>query len=508
MRMIESETSATTSTQAPYTPYTPPAGLLSGYSLPRNPALLAALALMTLATLLALLPQGPGVTGLLAAASRQRAVYRYDRALALYAQARATDPRDARPACAAGAVYLLQSQAAAAVSAYQTCVTLDAGDASDWLGLGDALAASGAGESAAAAAAWSHAGSLGSLDAYARLAQADEAAGQLDAAAGAWAQISLYAGPLGELAAAHLGLLALSRGNDAAARAHLAPLTFSTSSLATQLRDTGVFLFDLRTPTFATDWLGIGHALLTLGLPTLAQEPLRRAVTLDPTNGSAHAYYGYTLWVLGQGNAAGPQLAAGLVDKPYVPFADFAAGQVALRDGEPAQALAHFQRALRLDGHNAALWSAAGAAATAVGQYQTALLSYQNAVRYSQEPDATITLIRFYLAHGIGFDDGSAAQAASAAVTQFPGNESLIFLDGLVQNTAGQTNYAQGLFQLATQIDPTDPGPWYYLGDAAVQTADVVTASVDLRTALALQPTGFYAAKASAALAQLPANTL
>ena len=488
--------------------YTPPAGLLSGYTLPRDPRTLAALALIALVTLVALLPQGPGVTALLAAAAQQRAVYRYDRALAFYAQARAANHNDPRPSCASGAVYLLQRQYAAANSAYQTCVALDPSDASHWLALGDALAAGGAGDSAAASAAWSHAAQLGSPDGFARQAQAAERAGQLDAATSAWAQVPPDDGALGELAAAHLGLLALARGNDAAARAHLARVLSSTSSLALRLRDNGVFLFDQRTPIFATDWLGIGHALLSLGLPAVALGPLRRAVTLDPSNGSAHAYYGYTLWILGQSDAARPQLAAGLADQPYVPFADYAAGEAALSDGQPSLALDHFQRALRVDPKNAALWSAAGDAALAASQYEVAQLSYQNAAQFSATPDATIALIRFYLAHGIGFDDGSAAQMASAAVARFPGNEPLVFLEALIQNTSGFTDYAQGLFQLASQLDPSDPGPWFYLGSAAAQGGDVVTASIDLRTALALQPTGFYAAKASAALGQLSANTL
>ncbi|HEX9036575.1 MAG TPA: hypothetical protein VF808_06240 [Ktedonobacterales bacterium] len=495
-------------TGPPFTPsYAPPAGLLSGYHLPRSLGTRVALALAALALALALLPQAPGVSALLDAAAGQRAVYRYDRALALYAQARALDPADPRPACAEGAIYLLQLLPASAASAYQGCVALAPGEASAWLGLGDALAATADTRSGAATTAWSRAAQLGSPDAWARLAQRDERAGQLDAATRDWAQITLDGGALGELAAAHLGLLALARGNADAARAHLARVYVSTSPFALKLRDSGVFIFDQRPPQFALDWLGIGHALLGLGLPTLALDPLRQAVALAPANGSAHAYYGYTLWMLGQRAAARPQIAAGLVDPPYVPFADYAAGVVALGENQPTVALAHFQRGLRVDARNPALWGAAGDAALASGQYEVAALSYRNAASESQTPDATITLIGFYARQGIGMDDGSAGQAASAAVNRFPTSEPLVFLDAALQNTLGRTSYAQSLFDLARQLDPSDPGPWYYLGRAAASGGDVLAASVDLNTAIALQPKGFYASRARAALDQLPANT-
>ncbi len=466
---------------------------------------LVALALVALALVVALAPQRPGVTALLNAATEQRAVYRYDRALALYAEARAEVPGDPRPACAAGATLALQREFTAAVAAYQACVTLASDDADAWLALGDALAA--AGRAGDGAAAWRQAARLGLSEAWARLAERDERLGLLDAAASDWARISPD-GALGELASAHLGLLALARGDAAIAQAHLARVAGSTSSLALQLRDTGVFLFDQRTPSFAVDWEGIGHALLSLGLPALALGPFQRAVALAPGDGAAHAYYGYTLWILGERAAARPQIAAGLAEAPVLPFAYYAAGQVALHDGKAALALEYFQTGLLNDAHNPTLWSAAGDAALASGQYLVAELSYQNAAQESDSPDATITLVRFYLAQGLGMDDGTALQAARDGILRFPQNERLVYLQGLIYNALGQTGFAQSVFQLARQLDPTDPGPWLYLGRYAAVSGDTIPAAEDLRTALALQPDGPYAAQARAALSQLPPNTL
>jgi tetratricopeptide (TPR) repeat protein len=482
----------------------------------KRPDLLAALALAVM-IVIALAPQRPSVTTLLDAAASQRAVYRYDRALALYAEARVEAPYDSRPACAEGETLALQREMAAAVAAYQACATLAPDDPGAWLALGDALAATGvASDDARSVAAWRQATQLGSGEAWARLAMRAERLGQLDEATRDWAQAlaggALDApgqmGDLGEVTAAHLGLLALARGDMAAARGHLAGVERSTSDLATRMRNAGVFLFDQRPPAVALDWEGIGHALLSLDLPTLALGPFQRAVALAPHDGVAHAYYGYTLWMLGQRAAARPQIAAGLTDPPTLSFAYYAAGQVALADGKSALALAYFQTGLRRDARNPALWSAAGAAALATADYLTAQLSYQNAAQYSDTPGATITLIAFYLTHGIGLDDGTAIEAARAGMLRFPGSEPLPYLLGRIYDKLGQSDYAQSAFELAQSLDPPDPGPWLYLGRYAAASGDIIPAAVDLRTALALQPSGPYAANARAALAQLPAATL
>ena len=488
----------------------------------KRPDLLAALALAVI-IVVALAPQRPSVTSLLDAAASQRVAYRYDRALALYAEARMESPSDPRPVCAQGETLTLQREMAAAAAAYQTCATLAPGDAGTWLALGDALAAAGAAsDDARSAAAWRQAAQLGSGEAWARLATRAERLGQFDDATRDWAQALAGdaqgapghvgdlgdLGDLGEVAAAHLGLLALARGDMAAARGHLARVERSTSDLATRMRNAGVFLFDQRPPTTALDWEGIGHALLALGLPTLALGPFQRAVALAPHDGVAHAYYGYILWTLGQRAAARPQIAAGLTDPPTLSFAYYAAGQVALASGKSALALAYFQTGLRRDARNPALWSAAGDAALAAADYLTAQLSYQNAAQFSVTPGATINLITFYLTHGIGLDDGTAIQAARDGMLRFPHSEPLPYLLGRIYDRLGQSDYAQSAFELARSLDPTDPGPWLYLGRYAAASGDIVPATVDLRTALALQPSGPYAANTRAALAQLPPATL
>lgn len=398
---------------------------------PASAATLTLLALTLLGLLVALAPQQPSVSALLDAAAQQRTVYRYDRALALAQMARAEAPAAPQPACDAGMTLTLQREASQAAAAYQVCATLAPQDGAAWLALGDALAASASPhDSPAAASAWTHAANLGVDDAWARLAERAEQLGDLTGAGAAWARVAPD-GANAELAAAHLGLLALARGDAGAARAHLARLASAGSSdaLATQLRDAGVFFFDQQTPQFAQDWVGIGHALLSLSLPALALGPFQRALALAPSDPSATAYTGYTLWTLGQRAAARPLIAAGVSGPLVLPFGWYAAGVVAQADGHAALALKDYQAGLRGDPRNAALWQAAGDAAVASQDYLTAQLSYQNAAQYSQTPGATIALISFYLTQGIGISDGTALTAIRTGLERFPDSERLLCLE-------------------------------------------------------------------------------
>lgn len=462
----------------------------------------ATLALLLVALCIMLAPVRPAASVYLLAAAQARQVYRYDEALSLYAQAHAANAADPQPLCASGDVLTLQRLPSQAAAAYRACATLAPTNGSAWLRLGDALEQ--AGDDAGAVSAWQRAGAAGDFTAYHRLAERAEGLGQLSEAAHWWSQA-----PQDDVVAqGRLGLLALAQGDVTSARAHFFVVSQSKSAYATQLRTAGVILFAAIPPTTALDEENIGYALLTLGEPAVALAPLRRATQLAPTDGSARAYYGWTLWLLGQRSAARPQIAAGLRYSPTLPFALYAAGRVAQADGQFGLALARFQTALEITPRNPALWSAAGDAALAKADYLTAELSYENAAQYSSDPAYTIALVRFYRDHAIGMNDGTALQTALAATRRFPTSEPLALLEGQLYASLGMQTEAYYAYQRANALDPSDPAPWYYLGSYAVASGDVIPAVVDLRTALALQPTGAYAAQARKALASYASYTL
>ncbi|HZC06990.1 MAG TPA: tetratricopeptide repeat protein [Ktedonobacterales bacterium] len=461
---------------------------------------LFALIVMMLCVMLA--PIQPADSAYLLAATQARADYRYDMALADYAQAHTADSADPRPLCAAGDVYTLQKLPSQAAASYRACANAAPINGSAWLRLGDALAS--ANDVAGAVIAWRQAGEARDYTGYARLAEHAEGLGQLDEAARWWSQVPQD----DELAQGHLGLLDLAQGNVSGAGAHFFALRHSQSAYAIQLRNAGVFLFAGHVPTSALDEENIGYALLTLGEPAVALAPLRRATQLAPTDGSARAYYGWTLWQLGRLADARPQIAAGLRYSSTLPFALYAAGQVSMADGKFARALALFQTALEITPKNPALWSAAGDAALAEADYVTAELSYGNAARFSDDQAYSVALVQFYLDHGIGMDHGQAQQSLYAAMRRFPKSEPLAFLEGRIYDSLGQTTLAFYAFEHALALDPTDPGPWLYLGRYAAESGDVAPAIVSLRTALALQPTGAFASQSRQALASLSAYSL
>lgn len=460
------------------------------------------LALVLVALLVTFAPMRPGVTTYLLSAVRARSVQRYDVALALYAEAHTANTADPRPLCASGDVYTLQQQTQAAIAAYRACAILAPGDGSSWLRLGDALAL--ANNDAGAVNAWRQAGAAGDDQGYYRLANRATNQGQLTEAARWWSAASQQ----DPYAQGQLGLLALSQGDIKTAQVCFSIATAADSSFAAQLRAAGVSALAQRPPITATDEKNIGFALLNLGEPTLALAPLRQAVQLAPTNGDARAFYGWTLWLLGQPDLARPQIAASLRYSPAQPFALYVAGEEAMSARQFSQALAYFETAIEITPKNPVLWSAAGDAALAEADYVTAELSYSNAAQYSDDPAYTITLVNFYINHGLGIDNGDALQVTFAATRRFPRNETLAILLARLYQSLGQESQAYYAFETATALDPTDPRPWFYLGQYAAQSGADVTAVVDFRTALALRPTGKYAAQARQALSQFANDTL
>jgi Flp pilus assembly protein TadD len=84
----------------------------------------------------------------------------------------------------------------------------------------------------------------------------------------------------------------------------------------------------------------------------------------------------------------------------------------------------------------------------------------------------------------------------------------LLFLQGQIEDDLGHPTDAFYLYQRAAALNPTDPGPWFELGRSTLASGDVVPAVVELRTALALQPTGSYAGETRRLLSGIQGGAL
>jgi tetratricopeptide (TPR) repeat protein len=433
---------------------------------------------------------GPEEQQYLTAAATARAAYRYDRALDWYSAASTNEPADPRPHCLAGEVLLLQGEPRAAEAAYQACVARAPGDGTAWLGLGRARSL--AGDLQGAEAAWERTAALGVDDGLRQLGALYESLGRFAEAEAIWARLPANDGQV----LAHRGLLALWRGDAGTASADFAAARQAGSADEQRLeRDGLVALADA--PLSGAAGLGhLGYAFLVGGMPQLALQPLQQAVALAPRMGDAHAYLGWTLWLLGRQAEARAEIAQGTLLAPKLSFAWFAAAEVVAAGGDTTTGLADLRQALDLDAHNPELWAETGRMELAQHNYIPAELALGNAAQLSNDPIYTILLLHLYVDYHFGLTTGRAFTAASTAVERFPKSEPVQFLLAEVLDQLGRSDEAYYAATTAQALDPTDPGPYILLGQYAEDQGDYVTAALDLRTALALQPEGPEAGQA------------
>lgn len=442
-------------------------------------------------------PVGPSVNSYLAAASTARATYRYDRALAWYAAAAAQAPGDPQPRCLAGDVYMLQQEWQSAATAYRACAARSSREPDAWLKLGDALNA--AGDLTGADSAWQRAEAAGSMTAHRRLGLLDERLQRIPDALREWALL-----PSSDpQALAHRGLLALWRGDYDTARLDFIAARATPNEYGEQITDDGFVLFAAQPVPGALGLGQLGYLFLKANMPGLALAPLRQAVAADPQLGDAHAYLGWALWQLGDQTDARPQIAAGLRLAPYLSFAYFAAAEVAVNDGKTSRALTLVERGLESDARNPTLWSLDGHLELAEYQYPQAEIALGNAAQLSNDPAYTIDLLRLYSSHGLGLATGRAQAATITALQRFPNNSEVRYLISEIDSELGYATVAYYTAVQAQALDPANPDPYVILAEFAVNQGDYVAAALDLRTALALQPHGPLAAQAAAMLAPL-----
>jgi tetratricopeptide (TPR) repeat protein len=356
------------------------------------------------------------------------------------------------------------------------------------------------GETGAADDAWEHAVTLGDAAALRQLALAAEERGDVTEAMRFWHRL-----PSDDpQALAELGTLALWQGNAALAQQDFAwAAATHANATATQLAADGFPALAAKPQHDVLTQGNLGHAFLLANLPALALDPFQRAVSLAPQNGEAHAYLGWTLLLLGQTRKAGPQILQGLALAPSDSFAWFVAGEGSLSSAQFGEALRDFLRGSKLDPSNPLFYAQAGQAALGAHDYTDALSLLQTAVRLSNQPAYTISLLTVYVDSHLGQDDGTARQAAIDAIKRWPDNETIEFQLAEIfveSNEAANAFYAA---ETARSLNPTDPGPYILLGTQAENEGNYVVAALDFRIALALRPSGPLASEARVLLAPI-----
>lgn len=438
----------------------------------------------------------PSEATYLAAAAQARVSYRYDRALDFYTAAARQNLSDGKPFCLRGDVLTLQQELNSAVEAYLRCTQLSPNSGAAWLSLGDARQAVGDGQGAIAA--WQTSAAHGDRTALRRLGVAYERQQRFEDALTIWRRL-----PADDpQALEHLGLLALWSGDTETARTDLVAARAQPSAFADELDEGGFAVFAAIPPTTSVDYGRLGYAFLRVGMSALALRPLQTAISLDSTNGDAHAYLGWALWQQGQAVDARAQLALGRQLSPHLAFGWFASGQVAANDGKLADAEQDFLAALTYDGKNSLIWDALAHVQRQLRKDYQAELDFENAATLSGDPAYTIDWLRYFADYHIGFTSSDTARyAANTALKAFPDNGEVHALVGDIYNLSGLINDAYFQWQHAQSLDPTLTAPYVELARYAEQQGDFVQAAWELRTALALLPNGPDAKEARVLLA-------
>jgi tetratricopeptide (TPR) repeat protein len=459
---------------------------------------LAGWALALVAVLAAVTFAGPNVADLYAAATAARTSWRYDRALAFYAQAERLDPDNPHPHCLTGEVLALQQRYVQAAAEFARCQRMGEAGPGVWLALGDADQAHG--DAAGAEQAWLRSASAGGATARRRLALLYEAEGRFDRAGAQWRALGSQDGQ----ARAHLGLLALRVGDDETARADFVAARNLPGFSGQDLVDQGFVVLAAQGASDAPGLTAVGVAFVRAGMLPFARLPLEQAIGQDPTYGPAHAYLAAAELAAGEQATASAEVAAARRLIPGDSFTLFEAAELEMAAGAWDAARDDLTLAIRADGQNPVLWAEQGRVWVYLRNYVAADLSYQRAAQLSNEPQFTEEYLSFFVDHRFGVGSGGRAfDAATSAAARWPDSSRVQSLAAQIYDLANQPVLAYTTYQRANRLDPSDPLPYFALGRVAFNGGDFDLAVTDLRTAVALRPDGPFAGQARQLLAPL-----
>lgn len=397
-----------------------------------------------------------------------------------------------------GEIYLTQGRYELAAQEFEEAHRLDPSSDEALLGIGSAAFALG--EEGKAMRCWSEAlaVNLTNAEAHYRLGRAYLGRSQWSLAQEELEKATRYGE--GE-ARFYLGLL-LAREDRELAILHLEEVVEKESALAEGAAEVISILEGL---TGAEDEASVaaklGHMYLGRELPTLAQEQLTKAVSLDPEQHLARSYLGYVLWSLGEYEEARGVLREALRLQPESALNHLVRGMLNRSQGWLVAALVEFQKALELDPENAAICAEMASTYLEKRDYPAAREWYRAAVeRAPGEVEFHLLRAEFHLEHLLWLEDGLAA--AQMAVALDPQNGVAYDLLGWAQYLLRRPE-ARASLEKAVALDPESASAHYHLGLAYAQEGLNDLARWAYERAIDLDTEGFYRERAQKALKEL-----
>ncbi len=251
--------------------------------------------------------------------------------------------------------------------------------------------------------------------------------------------------------------------------------------------------------------IALGEEDSGAGWPALALAPLEASITAFPDDGVGHALLAWARWQMGDVAGARREAALAMRLAPDAEPAVTIAAVLRARDGQAASAVSDLRAWAEHSTPTVAFWAVLAPLAEQANDPATAESAWWNLAMNASpadRPAALITLARFYLATGLGRDNGRAAWAIAAARAADPANAAAATLAARWADLNGRDDIALADLQSAVGLDPRDAMAHALLAALEWRLGDRTSARLEGAIAANLDATG----ATRPILAQLDAN--
>ncbi|HYG11698.1 MAG TPA: tetratricopeptide repeat protein, partial [Pyrinomonadaceae bacterium] len=217
--------------------------------------------------------------------------------------------------------------------------------------------------------------------------------------------------------------------------------------------------------------------------------PLARALARDPQNAPARHMLGKTHFMAGEFEQAARELEAALALKPNDYDAAYTLGLAYLKRRQLAQARRIYEQMVVALGDRPPLRVLIGRAYRETGFLPEAVEEFKKAVAL----DPRFPRVHYYLAFTYLLKDGASAlgDAVKELQLELAAHPEEFFANyylGVIQVSEGKHQTALGLLEKAARLQPNNPDPQFFLGQAYQSLGQYKQAIAAFRKAIALNP--------------------
>jgi len=256
----------------------------------------------------------------------------------------------------------------------------------------------------------------------------------------------------------------------------------------------------MRMPTCSKGWtwivllgagLGAGCRTVETRTPALIPGPLPAAATASPVNQkSAEQLFseGRAAYESGRDEDARSLFTQALERSSRMVNAQYNLGVIAERQGDPVQAAADYQAALRIDDSHLPSILNLGRIELLNGDYEKAIALFESGLRQPTKEHELALLNNLGAAYRLGKNYAKAEATSRAVLSKHGENVNALKNLALVFYAQGRYRLAELVETSAAKVNPRDPGVRNDLGLVYLKLGQPARAVAELRQALELDP--------------------